>query len=140
MIDNFVILSSSEIEKYRSKPWFRYEVFKLINACGYECYLVPKERLQNKSELIEELIAEFDWPKVRKVMEGLDWKWADNDRTPTIEEMKECVRGLYSSISNRVENNEYCFCATGGFKLTFDPDEDNELSLVFEAVTYSVYK
>ena len=138
MIDNFVILSASEIEKYRNKPWFKHEVFKLINACGYESYLVPKERLQDKPELIEELIAEFDWSTVGKIMEELDWKWRDGP--PTIEEMKKCVRNLYSSISNRVENNEYCFCATGGFKLTFNPDEDNELSLVFEAVTYSVYK
>ena len=140
MITNFVILSSSEVVKYQNKPWYKDEVFKLTNACGYASYLVPKERLEEEPELIEELIAEFDWSKVRRVMEELDWTWWGNAAPPTYEEMHECVRGLYSSIKSRVENNEYAYAATGGFKLTFNPDEDNELSLVFEAVTGAVYK
>lgn len=140
MIENFVILSNSEVEKYRSKPWFDIEVFKLINTCGYENYLVPKERLNDKPELIDELIADFDWVEVKKVMEALDWKWWGKNEVPTCEEMQKMVRELYSAIESRVNKNEYAFCASGGFKLTFNPDEDNELSLVFEAVTGVVYK
>lgn len=141
MIDNFVILSSTEIVRYKNKPWFSTEVFKLVSSCGYESYLVPKSRLEEESsELLDELIEDFEWDKVKRIMEELNWTWWGNDNPPTIEEMKEMVRGLYSSIENRVENNEYCFCSSGGFKLTFNPDEDNELSLVFEAVTGAVYK
>lgn len=141
MISDFVILSASEIEKYKNKSWYSTEVFKLNNSYGYESYLVPKSRIEEKdSEMLDELIENFEWDKVRRIMEELDWTWWGNENSPTIEEMKECVRNLYSSIENRIEKNEYCFCATGGFKLTFNPDEDNELSLVFEAVNYSVYK
>ena len=139
MIDDFVILSSTEIVRYKNKPWFNTEVFKLTSFCGYESYLVPKSKLEEKSsELIDELIEDFDWDKVKRIMEELNWTWWGNDNPPTIEEMQEMVRSLYSSIKNRVENNEYCFCSSGGFNLTFNPD--NELSLVFEAVTGAVYK
>lgn len=141
MISDFVILSSTEILKYKTKPWYVKEVFKLTSFCGYESYLVPKSRLEEESsKLLDELIEDFNWDKVKIIMEELNWTWWGSDNPPTIEEMKEMVRGLYSSIKNRVENNEYCFCASGGFKLTFNPDEDNELSLVFEAVTGTVYK
>ena len=140
MIENFVILSSSEIEKYRNRSWFNTEVFKIVNACGHESYLVSKERLQDKPELIEELIADFDWDKVKRIMEELNWTWHYSGGVPTYEEMHKMVRGLYSSIKNRVDKNEYAFAASGGFKLTFNPDEGDELSLVFEAVTGSVYK
>lgn len=141
MIGDFVILSASEIGKYKKKSWYATEVFKLNNSYGNESYLVPKSRIEEKdSTILDELIENFEWEKVRRIMEELDWTWWGNENSPTIEEMKECVRNLYSSIENRIEKNEYCFCATGGFKLTFNPDEDNELSLVFEAVNYSVYK
>lgn len=141
MLSDFVILSSIEIVRYRGKPWFNTEVFKLTNYCGYESYLVPKSRLEEEnSELLDELIKDFEWDKVKIIMEELNWTWFGNEKPPTIEEMKEMVRSLYSSIKNRIENNEYCFCSSGGFKLTFNPDEDNELSLVFEAVTGAVYK
>lgn len=140
MTENFVILSSSEIEKYRNRPWFSTEVFKLVNACGYESYLVPKERLQDKTELIEELIADFEWIKVKRIMEELNWTWYNSVGVPTYEDMHKMVRSLYSSIKDRVDKNEYAFVESGGFKLTFNPDEDNELSLVFEAVTGAVYK
>lgn len=140
MIDTFVILSSNEIVKFQDKPWYKDEVFKLINTCGYTSYLVPKKRIDEEPTLIDELIANFDWDKVKKIMEKLDWTWWGSEETPTYEEMQKCVRDLYSSIKDRVEKNEYAFAATGGFKLTFNPEEDNELSLVFEAVTGSVYK
>ena len=72
-------------------------------------------------------------------MEVLDWKWAGIASYPKKNDMIKLVEYLYNSIENRILKEEYCFCATGGFKLTFNPDEDNELSLVFEAVTDSVY-
>ena len=70
-------------------------------------------------------------------MEVLEWTWAIG--YPKKDDMITVVWGLYDSIENRILRGEYCFCATGGFKLTFNPDEDNELSLVFEAVTNSIY-
>lgn len=140
MIENFVILSGSEIVKYQGQPWFKDEVFKQVTESGKAYYLFPRERLKDKPSLIDELIADFEWEKVERVMSELQWTWWGRDEQPTIEEMQRVVRDLYSAIKNRVEAGEYAFCATGGFKLTFNPDEDDELTLVFEAVTASVYK
>ena len=140
MIENFVILSDSEVSKYQRQPWFKDEVFKQVNESGKVYYLFPRARLDSKPSLIEELIADFEWEKVERVMSELQWTWWGRDEQPTIDEMQKVVRDLYSSIKSRVEAGEHAFAATGGFKLTFNPDEDNELTLVFEAVTASVYK
>lgn len=137
---DYVILSEAEVEKYRKQPWFKDEVCRQTTESGKAYYLFPRERLMDKISLIDELIADFEWDKVERVMSELQWTWWGRDTQPTIEEMQRVVRDLYSSIKARVEAGEYAFCATGGFKLTFNPDEDDELTLVFEAVTASVYK
>ena len=107
---------------------------------------MPEKRLLKEldkkkfyQQKLQELIDEFEFWKVENVMEVLGWTWADIIGYPKKDDMIKVVRDLYNSIENRVLKEEYCFCATGGFKLTFNPEEDNELSLVFEAVTNSVY-
>lgn len=127
------------------QDWFSKEVIAVQQANGEFGWLVPVSRClkitDRKSffrEKLEELIDSFEFDKVHKVMEELDWEWA-NLGVPTIDSMKNCVRGLYTSIENRVVNNEHCYCSTGGFCLSYNPDEDEELRLVFEAVTDSIY-
>jgi hypothetical protein len=139
-MEEYVILSEAEVEKYRKQFWFKDEVCKQTTESGKAYYLFPRKRLKDKPSLIEELIADFEWEKVERIMSELHWTWWGRDEPPTIDEMQKVVRDLYSAIKNRVEAGEYAFCATGGFKLTFNPDEDDELTLVFEAVTASVYK
>jgi len=140
--DSYRILDSSEIEVYKNKDWFYKESFLVVN----NQWAVPEKRLLKEldkkkfyRQKLQELIDEFEFWKVENVMEVLEWTWVGIGGYPKKDDMIKLVKSLYDSIENRVLKGEYCFCATGGFKLTFNPDEDNELNLVFEAENYSVY-
>jgi hypothetical protein len=127
------------------QDWFSKEVIAVRQANGEFGWLVPVNRClkitDRKSffrEKLKELIDSFEFDKVHKVMTELNWTWADRG-VPSVEAMKDRVRDLYNSIENRVVSNEFGYCSTGGFHLSYNPDEDEELRLVFEAVTDSVY-
>ena len=140
--ESYRILADAEVEKYKNEEWFFKEALLITN----NQWAVPEKRLLKEldkkkfyRQKLQELIGEFEFWKVKNVMEVLEWTWADIIGCPKKDDMIKVVENLYNSIENRVLKGEYCFCATGGFKLTFNPDEDNELSLAFEAVTNSVY-
>jgi len=140
--ESYRIIDASETEVYKTRDWFYKESFWIVNSR----WAVPEKRLLKEldkkkfyRQKLQELIDEFDFWKVENIMEVLEWTWADIVGFPKKDDMIKVVNNLYNSIENRVLKGEYCFCATGGFKLTFNPDEDNELLLVFEAVTNSVY-
>ena len=139
--ESYRILSSVEAQKYKDKDWFFKESIYINNSCA-----VPEKRLLKEldkkkfyRQKLQELIDEFEFWKVENVMEVLEWTWANVVGYPKKDDMIKVVENLYASIESRVLKGEYCFCATGGFKLAFNPEEDNELSLVFEAVTNFVY-
>jgi len=139
--ESYRIIDTVEYGIYASKDWFFKESFLLAN----NQWAVPEKRLLKKidkkkfyRQKLQELISEFEFYKVEKVMKVLDWTWADIVGYPRKDDMINKVENLYNSIENRILEGEYCFCATGGFRLTFNPDDD-ELSLVFEAVTDSIY-
>lgn len=140
--ESYRILDAAECNKYQNEEWFYKESFWVVN----NQWAVPEKRLLKEldkkkfyRQKLQELIDEFEFWKVENIMEVLEWTWADRIGYPRKDDMIELVESLYDSIENRVLKDEYCFCATGGFKLTFNPEEGNELSLVFEAVTNSVY-
>jgi hypothetical protein len=140
--ESYRIIDTAEYGIYANKDWFFKESFLLAN----NQWAVPEKRLLKEidkkkfyRQKLQELINEFEFYKVEKVMKVLDWTWADIIGYPRKDDMIKKVENLYYSIESRILKEEYCFCATGGFKLTFNPNEDNELSLVFEAVTDSVY-
>ena len=139
--ENYRILSNAEAENYKKEEWFYKESVWLIDRK----WAVPEKRLLKEldkkkfyKQKLQELIDEFDFWKVENIMEVLGWTWSDIGY-PKKADMIKVVESLYAGIKSRILKGEYCFCATGGFKLTFNPEEDNELSLVFEAVTNSVY-
>lgn len=139
--ESYRILADVEVEKYKNEEWFNKEVLRLVDFY----YAVPEKRLLKEldkkkfyRQKLQVLIDEFDFWKVENIMEVLGWTWAEIGY-PKKADMIKVVESLYTGIESMILKGEYCFCATGGFKLTFNPDEDNELSLVFEAVTNSVY-
>ena len=139
--ESYRIINTAEYDIYKKEGWFYRESLLLVN----NQWAVPEKRLFKEldkkkfyRQKLQELIDEFDFWKVENVMEVLNWTWF-NIGYPKKDDMIKVVENLYNSIENRILKGEYCFCATGGFKLTFDPEEENELSLVFEAVTDSVY-
>ena len=140
--ESYRILDEQEINKYVHCPWFSEEC-KFISNTGWavpEKYLtkdLDKEKFY--SNLLQELIDGFDFERVHKCMEVLNWPWIGVHGIPKEEDMVPVVKNLYKSIEKLILEGKYCYCATGGFKLTFNPEEDNELSLVFEAENCSVY-
>lgn len=72
-----------------------------------------------EQEIIEDIIDEFDFSKVQKVMEALDWTWHDSDGVPTLGQLRKRARYL---MKNCIGHDTYV-TATGGFhvrKETFD--------------------
>jgi len=58
----------------------------------------------------------FDFLRVQKVMEMLEWRWRGGDRSPTIEEMKETCDELFDMVLN-ADDKEY-WAKSGGFKIS----------------------
>lgn len=140
--ESYRILSDEEVNKYIDLPWFRKEC-KFISNYGWavpEKYLLKNiDKKKFYRSKLEELLQNFSFARVWKVMRTLDWKWVGCPDTPSISDMTKVVGVLYNSIEEQVLNGQYALASTGGFTLTYDPNEDYELKLVFEAVTYSVY-
>lgn len=89
--------------------------------------------VSNHALKIKYILDHFNFIKVQKAMEALDWKWQHiNDpidqtsRVPTIERMKETARHLLYQVSSKKERH----WATGGFHATRYEDGDIELQFV----------
>lgn len=77
----------------------------------------------NQERLIQQTIRYFDWEKVEKVMDLLDWKWVLPNMVglhrPTRFQMQQaCYRHLCNSI-------QFGDSGSGGFKASYYLDEDN---------------
>ena len=138
--ESYRILNKYEINKYVNCDWFPDDVILMKDK-----YLVPEKYLLEDIDKekfyrskLDELIQSFDFGKVHEIMKLLNWTWY-NKGVPSVEDMIFAVEGLYYGIQDNILNNKYSYSATGGFVLTYNPDEDQELKLVFEAVTYSVF-
>jgi hypothetical protein len=77
---------------------------------------------------IDNIMMDFDFVKVQKVMSFLNWNWSIHNRPPTIEEMKMRVRKLFLDLINKFPGFEVGYIATGGFKVE---KGDNYLKLEF---------
>jgi len=73
-----------------------------------------------KMKMINDVIREFDWENVKKIMENLDWKWYNyktNKRTiPTYGELFETAFDLLV----KVMFEHVDFAAYGGFEVSFE--------------------
>lgn len=75
---------------------------------------------------IEEILNEFDFRSVRRVMVLLNWTWASVDGIPTEKDLRNRARYLLQEVSK----SKYQRNATGGFVAERD-DDDGALSLYF---------
>ena len=82
-----------------------------------------------------ELIEQFDFARIEKMMHAVNWKWVTHDglRCPTINEMRDqCISLLVSA------KNNLGVVSTGGFEASYEiNDEGNEIfKLKFIAEEY----
>ena len=83
---------------------------------------------QTDEEIIEDILDKFDFGKVQKAMELLEWTWAGQGY-PKIGEMRETARGLLKNLKSLDEGG----VGTGGFlarKRTIEGEPFYELSFV----------
>lgn len=79
---------------------------------------------EQQERLIQQTLRYFDWEKVEKVMDLLDWKWLIPNRIglhrPTRFQMQQtCYRHLCNSI-------QFGSASSGGFKATYFLEDDYE--------------
>lgn len=75
--------------------------------------------MKDESEIIEDILDEFDFGKAQQAMEALQWVWYDSDGIPTLGQMRKRARFLMKECMNVPE----FYTAAGGFhvfKRTFD--------------------
>jgi len=85
-------------------------------------------------EHIEVVMDNFDFHKVRQVMEVLDWQWHDCAGVPEIPDMRKRVRSMMKSIYACRDNERTE--RTGGFEVYFSRSDDYfHVAFVVEYVT-----
>lgn len=91
---------------------------------------------RNKYDMVNEVLAHFDFERVREVMGALNWTWAGRG-IPTMRDLKEEAEQLmYGAIKQATDpgNLEHhdigWISATGGFKAMAWKNEDNTLAKV----------
>lgn len=92
---------------------------------------------RKKHDMINEVLAHFDFEKVRTVMDALNWKWFDTADIPTIAELKESAEQRMESAIKQVldpNNKEHrdigWISASGGFKATAWKTKKDKLAKV----------
>ena len=86
---------------------------------------------ESQQELVEKAITSFNFHKVRRVMEFLEWTWG-NDEYPTIVELEFTARRLLEAAFRYANGNDqdYGYCSSGGFEAHVF---ENAASLSFNA-------
>lgn len=70
----------------------------------------------NVSKEIEDILDNFDFKQVKKVMDALEWKYHDSpDSHITIAELRKMARRLLKDIYN-ADPSDHWFIACGGFE------------------------
>lgn len=90
-------------------------------------------------EVIDEVLDNFDFEKVEKVMNAIHWRWAmseEPDGIPTIAEMRKTARKLLKDLSVYKKEENINQTGTGGF---YAEIIDNEVvQLRFEVTSVEV--
>jgi hypothetical protein len=109
------------------------EIKSLYNILGKMLEEPKKKKIEPVDKMIEDILEEFDFNKVRKAMWHLDWKWSGSteEGTPTVDEMKKRAKQLLQDAAehrlNILEDIHWeipIMCSTGGFEAKAWCDED----------------
>ena len=70
----------------------------------------------NMYEEIEDILDNFDFEKVKKVMDALEWTYYDSaDSTVSIAELRKTARRLLIDVYNAF-NSDHWYLSSGGFE------------------------
>ena len=91
--------------------------------------------MKSKQDMIDNIMDNFDFSRVAKCMEGLEWKWHDVEGIPTEPDIRKSARKLLNTIRETYTEDRYSV-STGGFVIRawYAPDSHKldaiELSFV----------
>lgn len=76
-------------------------------------------KIDEYGSLIEDCLMQFNFHKIRRVMEFLEWTWADSPNPPSIHELKQEAKDrLESAVESYVKCKEkvgFGYSSCGGF-------------------------
>jgi hypothetical protein len=91
-------------------------------------------KIDEYNQLIEDCLMQFNFHKVHRVMEFLEWTWGSSSNQPTICQLKgEARRHLRNAVNNYVmtkNKNGYGYSSSGGFSAYAN---EHSVSLSFNA-------
>lgn len=96
-----------------------------------------------KEELIENILENFDFEKVKKVMDFLGWTYYDSEETPSTYRLIKSAKRLLEDTYERALNNKTLYSTScGGFKVMAHYCEEKEeiFSLSLEFILESWHK
>lgn len=98
-----------------------------------------KPQKLDRDELVQFVLAHFDFDKVQKVMQALNWKWVSSktsNQIPTVSETvllaKNYLEMAYDGLVNSRTDRHYC--GSGGFKAIATRYADGEIVLELDFV------
>ena len=93
---------------------------------------------EDEQEVINQLLNDFDFASLAEFMDKKDWVYEGEKSPMKIQALKDTATYLILKVLREKDTKSL---ATGGFKVTYreDIDDMNELELIFEAESSSVY-
>ena len=95
------------------------------------------KKMTTAQRLVDEIMDDFDYEKVQKVMEYLNWKWYPIDgQIPSVTDLKKKSRELlYDVIEHSLKYRSTCLISAGGFNVEAVWDDEefklDEVNLKF---------
>ena len=69
--------------------------------------------MKSKNEMIDNIMDNFDFGRVAKTMEALEWKWHDVKGIPEEYDIRKAARKLLKSVPDTLIKDNY-YTGTGG--------------------------
>lgn len=89
--------------------------------------------------MIDNIMDNFDFNRVAKCMEVLEWKWCDVEGIPTEPDIRKSARKLLNNIKEEFTSNRYSIAA-GGFVVTawYNKGKLDDMELLFYIASWDV--
>ena len=100
-----------------------------------------KEELQNKEKVIENIIENFNFVKVHKVMESLDWVYSGEEEPPTVGRLVLSMQETLDTIWKMLDTRNNYKISSGGFFYFGEVFEDKKyIEVVFAVTSWDNYE
>ncbi len=95
-------------------------------------FWIKKMKKYDSDKDIEYILDEFNFEKVKKVMDCLNWEWYNVEGIPSISDLRRFTRKLLQDILKESKQNKESFLeySSGGFKVIYYNSGELELQFI----------